>query len=431
VSQHDPAGITMPYRLLVPALHYVEPEAGVVEKERRKSRGIFGAFSNKRKNTTTIGDDGNSISGSDSGSELGEVPNEDEEERTRQRYKVGPRILIPSFGSRNRRDSASASAPAPAPAHAPPPATHGNKLSSGFHANVARDVGSEETNGESRDLAPQSQGRRQSMDVDAGTGSRASAWENMAAKRHVSAPQYPSETQTTTQTTALPSRSGPTRKQPTYNSSHKSQLPAASPEAEIKVQKRAMGGILNQHSHDKKWEHEAHIMAHTPSQKRSKRESYPPHPAIVGAGPGSPYSRDGQGLQARQDTAGGDYFSSGGRDGHSQPVNMLASRNANTHPALHKPSPIEPEYAEKPVQRADYAQPQRGGYDRTTSYPAYPQRNGNAGVGAKYLGGGRYEDEDSYDSADEDDRSLSGRGEEMSQESFVLPKKKKKWQIWR
>jgi hypothetical protein len=433
VSQHDPAGITMPYRLLVPALHYVEPEAGVVEKERRKSRGIFGAFGGKRKNTTTIGDDGNSVSGSESGSELGEVSSEGEEEHTRQRYKVGPRILIPSFGSRNRRDSASASAPAsaPAPVNAPPPAPNGNRLSSGFHANAARNVGSEETSGQSRDLDPQSHGRRQSMDVDAGTGSRASAWENVAAKRHVSAPQHPSETETTTQTTAMPSRSASTRKQPTYNSSHKSQLPAASPEEEIKVQKRSMGGILNQHSHDKKWEHEAHIVAHTPSQKRSKRESYPPHPAIVGAGPGSPYSRDGQGLQARQDTAGGDYFSSGGRDGPSQPVNMLSSRNANTHPALHKPSPIEPEYAEKPVQRADYAQPQRGGYDRTTSYPAYPQRNGNAGVGAKYLGDGRYEDDDSYDTADEEENSLSGRGEEMSQESFVLPKKKKKWQIWR
>jgi hypothetical protein len=259
------------------------------------------------------------------------------------------------------------------------------------------------------------------MDVNAGNGSFA-----VAAKRHVSAPQYPSET-----TTAMPSRSGSTRKQPTYNSSHKSQLPAASLEEELKVQKRSMGGILNQHSHDKKWEHEAHVVAHTPSQKRSKRESYPPHPAIVGAGPGSPYSRDGQGLQARQDTAGGDYFSSGGRDGHSQPVNLLTSRSANTHPALHKPSPVEPEYAEKPVQRADYAMAPRGGYDRTASYPAYPQRNGNAGVGAKYLGGGRYEDEDSYDSADEDDRSLSGKEEEMSQESFVVPKKKKKWQIWR
>ncbi|KAF1836667.1 hypothetical protein BDW02DRAFT_596170 [Decorospora gaudefroyi] len=426
VSQHDPAGITMPYRLLVPALRYTEPEPGVVEKDRRKSAGFFGAFGGKRK--TTIGDDGNAISSSESGSELGEVSSEDEEERTRQRYKVGPRTLIPSFGSRNRRHSSSAPAPAPppAPAHAPPPAPRENRLSSGFHANVAGKLGPQQTDGVSRDVAPQSQGRRQSIDVDAGTGSRASAWENVAAKRHVSAPQYPSATQTTTQTTVLPSRSASTRKHPTYNSSHKSQLPASAPEPEPKVQRRSMGGILNHPVHEKKWEHEAHVPAHTPSQKRSKRESYPPHPAIVGAGPGSPYSRDGQGLQARQDTAGVDYFSSGGRDGKTHPINMVTNRSGNTKPA------INPEYAEKPVQRADYAQPQRGGYDRTSSYPAYPQRNGNAGVGAKYLGGGRYEDEDedSYDSAEEDGRSYSGR-EELSQESFVVPKRKKKWQIWK
>jgi len=184
-----------------------------------------------------------------------------------------------------------------------------------------------------------------------------------------------------------------------------------------------MGGILNQHSHDKKWEHDAHVAAHTPAQtqRKAKRESYPPHPAIVGAGPNSPYSRDGQGLQARQDTAGGDYFSSGGRDG-------------KTHPATAPRQVVDPEYTEKPVQRADYAaQPQRGGYDRTTSYPAYPQRNGTAGVGAKYLGGGRYEDEDedSFDSADDDEASLSGQEQEMSQDSFVVPKRKKKWQIWK
>jgi hypothetical protein len=78
---------------------------------------------------------------------------------------------------------------------------------------------------------------------------------------------------------------------------------------------------------------------------------------------------------------------------------------------------------------AEYAQAPRGGYDRT-SYPSYPSRNGNAGVGARYLGGGRYEDED-YDSVDEDDRSYSGDEGGMSQESFVPPKPKKKWQIWK
>jgi hypothetical protein len=71
----------------------------------------------------------------------------------------------------------------------------------------------------------------------------------------------------------------------------------------------------------------------------------------------------------------------------------------------------------------------RAGYDRT-SYPSYPSRNGNAGVGARYLGGGRYEDED-YDSVDGDDRSYSGEEQQTSQESFVPPKPKRKWMIWR
>jgi hypothetical protein len=423
VSQHDPSGITTPYTLLIPALDYVEPEPGAVEEEPQKSRGIFGAFGGKRKGT--IGDDGNSISGSESGSELGEALSEDEEERIRQRYQVGPRILMPSFGSRKKRDSVST------PAQAPPQASRENRLSSGFHANTAANTGLQQTNSMSRDLDPPNQGRRQSVDVAAGTGSRASAWENMAAKRHVSAPHHPAAapaTQTTAQTT-MPSRSPSTRKGPTHNSSHKSQLPA---EQEPKVERRSMGGILNQHSHDKKWEHDAHVVAHTPSQKRAKHESYPPHPAIVGGGPNSPYSRDGQGLQARQDTQGGDYFTSGGRDGQSYPANMLTSR---VHPAVAPTVPktaIDNEYAEKPVQRADYAAPQRTGYDRTLNYPTYPQHHGSAGVGARYLGGGRYDDDDdSYDSADDEDRTPSPQGQTMSQDSFVVPKKKKKWQIWR
>ncbi|KAJ4372211.1 hypothetical protein N0V83_003985 [Neocucurbitaria cava] len=452
VSQHDPAGITTPYRLLVPALHYTEPEPGALEKQRRKSRGVFGVFGGggaKRK--TKIGDDGYSVSGSESGSELGEISDEDEEERTRQRYKVGPRILIPGFGSRNKRNSGSAQAVPPE-----------KRLSSGYHTNSYEgpQPDPEQTDG-SRGLAPaetQERDRRQSMDV-APNGQKGPAWESVGARRHVSAPQYPSTTtttHTTTSTTVIPSRSASTRKQPTYNSSHKSQLPAApapEPEPEQNVQRRSMGGILNQHSHDKKWEHEAH--------KRSKRESYPPHPAIVGAGPGSPYSRDGPaGMQARNDVAG-DYFASGGRDAQSYPTSAPTSRGGGgptitttttVTPATTKRTPVEKEYAVKPVQRAEYAA--RSGYDqRTSSYPAYPQRNGNAGVGARYLGGGRYEDSDEYDSLDdseEDDRDgrdgrrvygakgggeggrrYSGEGD-VSQDSFVVPKKKKrKWQIWR
>ncbi|KAK1914855.1 hypothetical protein P3342_010845 [Pyrenophora teres f. teres] len=394
VSQHDPAGITMPYRLLVPALHYVESEDGIIEKEPRKPKGFFASFGGKHK--STIGDDGNSVSGSESGSELGEVSSEDEEKRARQRYTVGPRILIPAAGPQSRRDSASA------------PASRENHLTSGFHANSAIKSGSTPTVGASLNLAPEIHGRRS---LDVGTSSRASAWENAAAKRHVSAPQHPPIMQPAVPTTAVPSRSNSARRQPSYNSSHKSQLP--SPEVDIQV------------------------------NKKSKRQSYPPHPAIVGAGPGSPYAKYGQGLQPRQDTTSGDYFSSGGRDGQPHPAAVHPAAAAAVHPAAVHPATaprqaVDPEYNEKPVQRADYAQPQRSGYDRTAAaYPAYPQRNGSVGAGARYLGAGRYQDgEDSSDSPGDDDddddgRSYSGKEQQDSQDSFVVPKPKKKWQIWK
>lgn len=191
-----------------------------------------------------------------------------------------------------------------------------------------------------------------------------------------------------------------------------------------------MGGILNQNGNDK-FEHDAHVIAHTPSKSKRdpyKRGSYPPHPAIVGAGPGSPYNARG-GMQARDDTSGGDYFSSGGRQGRPASISKGASDGGYVAPV-----PIVPERTAHVPERAVYAE--RAGYDRT-SYPAYPSRNGNAGVGARYLGGGRYE-EDEYDSLDDDDdddvdgeRRYSGREEEKSQDSFVPPKPKKKWQIWR
>ncbi|KAH7087042.1 hypothetical protein FB567DRAFT_526806 [Paraphoma chrysanthemicola] len=409
VSQHDPAGITAPYRLIVPALEYTPPIGGVAEKPRRKKGMFGGVFGGGGRKRATIGDDGNSLSGSESGSELGEVSSDDEEERARQRYKVGPRIIIPGFGSKNKRNSTSAQTANPE-----------KRLSSGYHTNSTRDVVPDHVD-DSRILAPQtSHDRRQSVDIQ-GHGSRGSAWESVPAKRHVSAP-HPSQTSTTTttntttHTAVLPSRSNTiSRKQPTYNSSHKSQLPAPAPEPEPKVYRKSMGGILNQHRDDE-FEREAHVLTHTSS--RSKRESYPPHPAIVGAGPGSPYSR----VQARQDAGPGDYFASGGRDGQSNPSAAPTNRGYTTSGA-----------ERAPVQTAQYAQvPQapRGGYDRT-SYPTtgYPSRNGTAGVGAPYLGDGRYADED-YDSVDDDDRSYSGQGP-VSEESFVPPKPKKKWQIWR
>lgn len=359
VSQHDPAGITNPYRLLVPALDYTTSEAGIVQKERRKSRigSMFGVFGGGRRHHT-VGDDGYSHSSgeaSESGSEAGDM---NEEERARQRYKVGPRLLIPGFTNRKRNSSHSQQAPH-SPSHpANPPSAPG--------PGPVRDAAP----------APAPQNRRQSVDIPSPHTAHpppSSAWESVAARRHVSAPaptQHPtsySHTQTQTAATALPSRSNSNR-QPTYNSSHKSQLPAprAPEQDELKVHRRSMGGILNQHR-DERFEREAHVLAHTPSQHaRSKRDSYPPHPAIVGAGPGSPYTRGA--VQARDDT-GGDYFSSGGR-------------------------------------------------------------HGTAGVGAPYLGGGRYadDDEDSYDGRS-DERSFSG-AESQSQESFVPPKKSK-WKIWR
>ncbi|KAH9873679.1 hypothetical protein IAQ61_004305 [Plenodomus lingam] len=427
VSQHDPAGITVPYRLLVPVLRYAEPAPGTLE-EGRKSKGIFGGFGSgsKRARNKRISDDGYSMSGSESGSDLGEMTDEEGEGRAEQKYKVAPRV--PAFDSQNK----------PTPSTRAP--STDKQLSSGYHSNTAENLGSEQVQHGSRNGAVQGQGRRQSLDADAGTGARASAWQSVSAKRHVSAPQHPPpQTKTASQTVVLPSRSASTRKNPTYNSSHKSQLPAPAAGTEYddpKVHRRSMGGILNQHSHDKKWEHEAHILAHTPSTKRSKRESYPPHPAVVGAGPGSPYSRDGPaGMQARNDIAGGDYFSSGGRDGKTYPSTIPGSRG---HPAMHpiaerKPS-ISSEYQTKPVERAEYAQPQRGGYDRTNPYPSYPQRNGSAGVGARYLGDGRYEDDEDEDedgSFDDERRSYSGRGEPMSQESFQMPRKKRTWRIWR
>ncbi|OAL07307.1 hypothetical protein IQ06DRAFT_372303 [Phaeosphaeriaceae sp. SRC1lsM3a] len=383
VSQHDPAGITAPYRLIVPALDYTMPPEGTVEQRPRKASRFGGIFGGKRRKSAKIGDDGYSMSGSESGSELGEMSSEDEEERTRQRYKVGPRTIIPGFGSKNKRNSVSAKV---APAE--------NRLSSGYHSNSAQVIDPQQADN-ARDLAPQvSHDRRQSMDT-AGPAARGAAWESVASKRHVSAP-HPSQH---AEAAVLPSRSNTiSRRQPTQNSSHRSQLPAPVPDQEPKVYKRSMGGILNQHRGER-FEQEAHVLAHTPS--RNKRDSYPPHPAIVGAGPGSPYTREGGGLQARQDAAPGDYFSSEGRDGQS----------------AERTRPITAEYAQMP----------RAGYDRT-SYPNYPSRNGNAGVGAKYLGHGRYEDDD-YDSVDSDQRSYSGK--EMSQESFVPPKPKKKWQIWK
>ncbi|KAH6638369.1 hypothetical protein C7974DRAFT_308441 [Boeremia exigua] len=396
VSQHDPAGITVPYRLLVPTLNYTVPEPGTTEKQPRKG-SFLGMFGGRRKRKT-IGDDGYSQSGSESGtdSDVGEMSEDDEEERARQRYRVGPRILIPGFGSRNKRTASANQAPA-----------HDTGLSSGFHAN--EDLVDHARTGGSRDMGPN---RRQSVDVEpTNHGTDGSAWEAVGGRRHSSAPQ----SQSAPPTAALPPmRSGPLHRTPTHNSSHKSQLPEPqSPD----VQRRSMGGILNQHG-DEIFEHDAHVLAHTSSKSKRdsyKRDSYPPHPAIVGAGPDSPYNYRG-GMQARDDTAGGDYFSSGSRQPRPTSQTRPISNGHFIHPTPQRAIPAPAPAPATASIRAVYAE--RGGYDRM-SYPAYPSRNGN-GAG-----------DDEYDSVDDDDRSYSGGGQEMSQESFVPPKPKKKWQIWR
>lgn len=351
VSQHDPAGITTPYRLLVPALDYTTPEVGVEEvKERRKSRigSMFGVFGGKRRPRRTVGDDGYSHtegSESESGSE-GEL---DEEERARQRYKVGPRIIIPGFTNRKRASSQSQPPPYADP-HAPT-----------------------ETGPATGHAAPsEPQNRRQSVDVGSSHYAPGAPSSSVAAQRqrHVSAP-VTAYNNVQTQTAALPSRSKSSR-QPMHNASHSSQLPHRRSEeqpqhyaqdTDPKVHRRSMGGILNQHRGER-FEHEAHVLAHTPS--RSKRDSYPPHPAIVGAGPESPYSR--RDMQARDDTGDGGYFPQGAR-------------------------------------------------------------NGTAGVGARYLGRGKYaDDSDEEDSVD--GRSYRTGDDDESVESFVPPKKSK-FKFWK
>jgi hypothetical protein len=339
-SQHDPAGITTPYRLLVPALNYVAPEPGTIPKERRKSRlsGIF-SFGGSNK-SRTIGDDGYSHDGSDDDSQSNRSHNigeDDEEERARQKYKVGPRILIPGFSK--KRNSASANHDNEPRAAEPP-------LRSGEYA-----VG---------DLTRTERGE---------TARRASA----PTTAYNTTPTYSAPMPQSTQQQTLLTRSG-SNKQPTYNSSHKSQLPAPEP----KVYRKSMGGILSQHR-GPQFEHDAHVVAHTPRQQ--KRESYPPHPAIVGAGPGSPYSRGG--VEPRPESGGG-YFAYGGRNG---------------------------------------AGPAGGRHGLAAA--------ANAGVGAQYLGNGRYaedEDEDDDDKEEEDDYSDE---DEVSHDSFVPPKPKSKWKIWK
>ncbi|KAF2001288.1 hypothetical protein P154DRAFT_619607 [Amniculicola lignicola CBS 123094] len=435
VSQKDPAGITTPYRLLVPALHYIPPANDTTEnKARPKSRigSMFSVFGGGRRKKAMIGDDGYSQSGSEvdpeSGSELGD-PTLDAEEVARQRYKVGPRILIP--GITKKRDSASDDYVNPRGIVDPRAAEPRQPLP----------VESQQRTRQSADYGgPSSTGapREEVRERGAATG---------RDTRAVSAPI----------TSGLLTRSGSAR-QPTSNSSHKSQLPPVNlpstlpapaaqptatlptstnrtaplpsstnrtaplaPEPEQKVYRRSMGGILNQHR-DKHFEQEAHVLAHTPStaarqgyahahhlhktDRERKRESYPPHPAIVGAGPGSPYRTGrGGGVQARDD---GGYFGSGGRNGSGAGTGNGGGTG---------------------MRSVSDGRTMSGGNGGAAAAVVSPGSTSmRAGVGAKYIGRGRYAENDGGYSDDGYSFEGEGRG---SVDSFVPPKPKRNWKIWK
>lgn len=439
VSQKDPAGITTPYRLLVPALDYTPETATNIKRARRGSRigSIFGVLGPKKRRARDNDDD--SQSGSSIASQSDGEDELDDEERARQRYKVGPRILIPGFSKKRNSMGHDGAAPAPAVAD--------RRMST-------------------------SQDRRPN---EFSTGPPLA--DRTTADRRVSAPVPSSATYTTNATPALPPpvvpeyqynhRSSSWTRTPTHNSSHKSQLPAAPPAAapETKIYRRSMGGILNQQG-DSAWERDVHhghghghshyhgsaaaaAAAHgstahgssarsplprTPSQQK-KRESYPPHPAIVGAGPGSPYSRGGDSRDGER--GAGLEPRGGGYDEHDHERRRHSSGRGNH------------------VVGAGVTGVSGGGYFGAGG------RNGSAGVGARYLGGGRYadvsdlsdedeEDEDEYSDVEAVRRGTrgggggrvaremqaeamagEGEGEKVSQESFVPPKGKKRWMVWK
>ncbi|KAF2468091.1 uncharacterized protein BDR25DRAFT_344403 [Lindgomyces ingoldianus] len=358
VSQKDPSGITTPYRLLIPALHYTEPDAGVIQKQRRKTRigSVFSVFGGGRKHRT-VGDDGYSHSGSDldersdDSGDLGEV---DDEERTRQRYKVGPRILIPGISKKRTPSVSTAYTNVPTPAEA---IAADRAVSAQRHEETLNRLVSASTATPDRHASAPLTSGLHTRSVQQHTVSQSQAHPPSLT------PGYPPQ---------------PTRKPVgSHNSSHKSQLPAAAmnptpklppPVPEPKAQRRSMGGILGHHRGEH-FEHEAHTLAHTPSTshptpRQKKRESYPPHPAIVGGGPGSPYAKPGgkYDTSGSGDRSGGDYFSGGGR-------------------------------------------------------------TGNAGVGARYLGGGRYAD-DEDEGVSDDGRHAYSDEEGESVHSFAPPKPK-------
>jgi hypothetical protein len=317
-----------------------------------------------------------------------------------------------------------------------------------------------------------------------GGGAYATRDQNNSDRRHVSEPITSDEnmrmrsaevplTGTHTQTQPLPAltpttnvvgRSASGRHNPTvYNSSHKSQLPAPVPEQDVKVHRRSMGGILNQHR-DERFERDAHVLTHTPSTHatqhnshhnshhsqhqsqhqsqhekgvrdhytsagRSKRESYPPHPAIVGAGPGSPYSRGaGGGVEPRNDTGG--YFAVGHRNG-LPPAPALGNNNAG----------VGAEY----LGRGRYAGDSDDSDDDYTDEEAtsvgasdldFERRTKGTGrKGASYWGGKEGVGKDVRRGsaggpvAGEGQGYVGGSG--GSADSFVPPKTKSKWKIWR
>ncbi|KAF2750814.1 hypothetical protein M011DRAFT_474311 [Sporormia fimetaria CBS 119925] len=355
VSQKDPAGITHPYRLLVPALQYEPPAPDAVEKERRKSRlGSIFAFGPRRR--TMAEDDDRSYSGASVISQGDGATDTEDEERGDQTFTARRRSLIARFT--RRRTSASQ-------ADGAPPDT---------------------------DYRPSSPQARREQQYDSPVLHATKG--NQHNHRHVSAP-LPASATTYNTTPGLPTSpagagartsiaNSPRQPMHMHNSSHRSQLPASSPSEEPKVYRRSMGGILNQ-QRDPAWEHEVHNQGRTPQQR--KRESYPPHPAVVGAGPGGPYSRGaGGGVEPRDNSVGG-YFAGNHHHHHG-------SGSANY-----------------------------GGYPG--GYPG----GGNAGVGARYLGGGRYAGGEESEGEYSDE--LGEEMERESKESFVPPKTRSRWKIWK
>ncbi|KAF2198118.1 hypothetical protein GQ43DRAFT_443633 [Delitschia confertaspora ATCC 74209] len=485
ISEKDPAGITTPYRLLVPALDYTAPpETEVEPKEHRKSRisSIFGAFSGGKRHT--VGDDGYSHSGSevsdasDGEHTLSEIAAEraQREEEDRKRYRVGPRLIIPSFSrmksirSAKNQDNAATGKDS----HANPGSTAGSDAAAAAGTTSIADGGSVSVSGPitARDIAQEANSypndKRESVIAPAHTSSysppmpsapplphsqsyHSSHSRGASLVQHNSShrsqlprpvPAYPVLPRANSQSQTQ-GRSHSQHEHQHHHSQHRTHHqsqhhPHSHPHSHSQPpvdatnpqpHRRSMGGILNQHR-DKSFERDAHITAHTPatysgpmrSGSYSRRESYPPHPAIVGAGPGSPYSR--MVSSSRTVSGNGDMpkvVSGGG-------VTPRAASGITPRAV----SGARPASGVQAVSGGDYFS--SGGGNRSVS-----------GGGARYLGGGRYADQNTDDEdSDSDDTERGQRryddvnrsrtetdGSTLMDEPLEKGKGKRGWKIWK